>query len=261
MKAKKQTFFTALKLLTVALAFAALMIGPAKVKADGSGRGLTAPFEIAFLKSSIDHHFAALRMTELAAGTDQIRNAEISPNEGTSPSPNFSPTPAKSSLDEVKSLARRNNRAQREEILMAQRLLRQWYGIEYQPHLTELSQARIRVLEEAPAGHQFDHLFLEIFSRHHFVITVRAVECLTSSELTHDDLKRMCRSILEAQLVDIDEMRHLLCREFNICDYQPFSGFKGHHTGDEREPGNTNNRFKTITDDEDEDGEQHYVHR
>lgn len=47
----------------------------------------------------------------------------------------------------------------------------------------------------------------------------------------------------------------------NICDYQPFSGFKRHHTGDDREPGNTNNRFENITDDEDEDGEQHYVHR
>lgn len=74
-------------------------------------------------------------------------------------------------------------------------------------------------------------------------------------------MKRMCRSILEAQLVDLDERRHRLCREFNICDDQPIGSFKGRHCGDEREPGNTNNRFRNITDDENQDGEQQYEHR
>jgi hypothetical protein len=103
-----------------------LLILPLPLAADGPGRGLTAQFEMDFLKFTIDHHFGALRATELAAGTDTKRNAEISPKEGTSPSPEYPSTAAKALLDEVKSLARRNNRLQREEILTAQALLREW---------------------------------------------------------------------------------------------------------------------------------------
>jgi hypothetical protein len=129
------------------------------------------------------------------------------------------------------------------------------------PHISPVNQARIKILEQAPPGDQFNHLFLEIFSRHHFTISVRAVECLIAADLQHDDLQRMCRSILEAQLLDIDEMRHLLCRHYDICDYQPLSGIKGVHSGDEGEIDARYHRFQDITRDEDEDGEQHYDHR
>jgi hypothetical protein len=108
-----------------------LLMLPLPLAADGPGRGLTAQFEIDFLKFTIDHHFGALRITELAAGTDTKRSAEISPTEGTSPSPEFLSTPARALLDEVKSLARRNNQMQREEILTAQAFLQKWYGITY----------------------------------------------------------------------------------------------------------------------------------
>jgi len=203
--------------------------------ADEPGRGLTAQFEINFLQFTIDHHFAALRMTELAAGTDATRDAQISPNEGTSPSPNFASTPAKATLDEIKSLARRNNRAQREEILTAQRFLRQWYNINYQPRIRALNRAQIELLEHAAAGDNFNHLFLEVFSRHHFTLSQRALECLVASELRHKDLERLCFNMLTAQVSDIDEMRNLLCRQFQICDYQPLEDPKGRHSGDEDE--------------------------
>ena len=246
------------KILVPTLIISFLIYAPFGSKADGPGRGLTAPFEIKFLKDTINHHFAALRMTELAAGTDALRDPEISPNEGTSQTPGFPPTPPKATLDQIKSMAREANRVQREEILRSQRLLREWYGINHQPQITPVNQARIEILEQAAPGNQFNHLFLEIFSRHHFTITVRALECLTSSELKHDELKRMCRAILESQLVQIDEMRHLLCMNFNICDYQPLRGIKGVHSGDDGEISNRYNRFKQITRDEDEDNEEHW---
>jgi uncharacterized protein (DUF305 family) len=227
-----------------------LAVAPSRVIADEPGRGLTAAFEVKYLKFAIDHHFAALRVTELAAGTDATRDPEITPSEGTASTPGFAQTPAKATLDQIKSLARRNNRMQREEILTAQRFLREWYGIEYQPQLSEMSRAQIEILEQAQAGDQFNHLFLEILSRHHFIITVRSVRCLTSSELTHDDLERYCRGILEGQLNDIADMRTLLCRNYNICDYQPLRGIKGRHSGDE---GEIDNRFNRLTGDEDED--------
>jgi hypothetical protein len=48
---------------------AAAALSPVIAFADGPGAGLTAQYETAFMKMAIDHHFAALRMTELAAGT------------------------------------------------------------------------------------------------------------------------------------------------------------------------------------------------
>lgn len=93
--------------------------------AEGPGRGDTAKFERSYLVFVIDHHYSALRMTELAAGTDRTRDATVNnPMEGTSPTPEFGATPAKSTDDEIKSMARQENRMQREEIAKAQRMLK-----------------------------------------------------------------------------------------------------------------------------------------
>lgn len=222
------------------------------------GRGLTAQFEVEYLKFAVDHHFAALRMTELAAGTDTTRDPQISNGEGTAPTPGFPAVPqAKATINNIKSLARRNNRTQREEILTAQKFLRDWYGINYEPHISEVNQARIEILTEAQRGDQFNHLFLEIFSRHHFVIAARSLEAVVSRDPEHQALDRYARSILEAQMNDINEMRELLCDRYNICDLQPYVGIKGRHTGDNNEIDNHYNRFNRITRDEDEDGEDH----
>jgi uncharacterized protein (DUF305 family) len=207
-----------------------LFVAPSHVKGDEPGRGLTARFEVEYLEFIIDHHFAALRMTELAAGTDTERDAEISLTEGTSPSPDFPPTPAKAHVDALTSLARRNNRMQREEILTAQKFLRDWYGINYVPRLTEDAEQAIAVLEGAQAGRAFDIEFMEVFSRHHFMAVQRSAECLVAAELRHKDLERYCRGIINSQLNDIDEMRHLLCDTYGICDYQPLEGIEGRHS-------------------------------
>lgn len=190
--------------------------------ADQPGRGLTGPFEIAFMELAIDHHFAALRITELAAGSDSQREAAISPNEGTAPTPGFASTPAKSTLDDLKSLARRNNRMQREEILTLQRFLHDWYGIGYQPKVRSESQPLIDLLERAQAGNDFNHKFYEVLSRHHFMLLEPLHGCLTGSELQHFDLRRACNQMWHSQTGDIDEMRHELARHFNIVDHQPF---------------------------------------
>jgi uncharacterized protein (DUF305 family) len=207
-----------------------LLMRPFPLAADGLGRGLTAQFEIDFLKFTIDHHFGALRLTELAAGTDTRRNAEISPKEGTSPSPEFPQTPAKALLDDVKSLARRNNRMQREEMLTAQMFLQEWYGITHEPRLTDDAVEAIKHLEGTEAGKEFDVEFMEIFSRHHFMIVQASTACLAASELRHHALRRLCRGFLENQVNDINEMRHLLCEPYGICDYQPLEGVEGSHS-------------------------------
>lgn len=199
-------------------------LAPAHGWADQPGRGLTGPLEVEFIKLTIDHHFTAMRMTELAAGTDPERNGAIAPNEGTSPTPGFPATQAKATLADLKSLARRNNRMQREEIMMLQGFLRDWYGVKYEPKVRGDGQALLSVLDQVGRGRGFDHAFYETFSRHHFTLLEPLNGCLTGSELRHTDLRRLCSQMWHSQTSDIDEMRHELERHFDIADYQPFRG-------------------------------------
>ena len=198
---------------------------------DEPGRGLTAQFEIRYLKMIADHHLSALRMTELAAGTDAIRDAAISIDEGTSPTPDKEPVQAKAQSAELKSLARRNNRMQREEILTALGFLRDWYGVAYQPRIDRRGQAQIALLEQAPGGREFDHLFMEVLSRHHYLALVPSTQCQVAIDLEHHMLQRYCAGIVHAQINDISDMREMLCRDFSVCDYQPLVGLKGRHSG------------------------------
>ncbi|MFC0132970.1 DUF305 domain-containing protein [Massilia eurypsychrophila] len=183
----------------------------------------------------INHHYCALRITELAAGTDVHRDPQTTSAQGTSPTPCTASTPAKSRMDDVKSLARRNNRMQREEIMMAQDFLRKWYDVTHQPQLDEEGRSMIYALERAPAGPQFDRKFLEVFSRHHYMALTPSMTCVVASDIRHEELQGYCRGMVQAQLADIEEMRHMLAATFNIADYQPIRGVRGLHTGSERE--------------------------
>ncbi|VTU44360.1 DUF305 domain-containing protein [Variovorax sp. RA8] len=209
-----------------------LFAAAAVAHADAPGVGLTAQFEREFLTSIIDHHFSALRMTELAAGTDPTRDPTLSNSaEGTSGTPGFQPTQAKAQMDEIKSMARRENRMQREEIMTAQRFLREWYGTNHEPALTPQGRRQIRLLEEARPGADFDHLWMEVLSRHHYLAITAATDCLVASDLKHAALQRYCSGIQHAQIEGINDMREMLCKTKNICDYQPLRGLKGRHTG------------------------------
>jgi len=200
--------------------------------ADGPGRGLTAQFEKDYLAFIIDHHYSALRMTELAAGTDLQRDAMLNnPQEGTSPTPNTAATPAKASNEQIKSMARQANRTQREEILKAQRFLRDWYGASHTPELKPEGQQQIQLLEQTPAGTQFDQTFLEVFSSHHYRALAPSLDCQVKSDIQHDSLKHYCDGIVHAQTNGINDMRKLLCDKFSICDYQPTTGLRGQYSG------------------------------
>lgn len=223
-----------------AVALAALQL-PAH--ADSPGQGLTARFEVEFMQMTVDHHFAALRMTELAVGTDIQRDADISPIEGTSPTPGYAATPAKATLDDLKSLARRNNRMQREEIMTMRRFLREWYGVDYLPRVREESRAMIAILERARPGADFNHAFYETFSRHHYALMEPVNACMTGTDLMHYPLRNECRAMWHGQIMDIDMMRHELKKHFGIADYQPFRGLeplrgsngspRGNHSGND----------------------------
>ena len=127
----------------------------------------------------------------------------------------------------IRSNARKANRTQREEIVDAQRMLREWYGVSHEPTLRDSGRQMIAVLEARAPGAAFEQAYLMLFSMHHFQIAQRPLECLAARELTHDDLRRYCRSIVDMQIQEIDEMRHMLCKQFGECGFIPFEGTAG----------------------------------
>lgn len=217
---------------------AAVAIAGCSAQADEPAPGVANGFEVEYLRFAIDHHFSALRMTELAAGTDAARDSPLAnPAEGVANTPGFAATPAKAAADELKSMARMENRAQREEIAAAQRMLRDWYGTSHEPALSAEAQQQLQLLDSVTAGNDFDHTFMEVLSRHHFMIAARSNECLVAADQKHQELHRYCSGIQHAQVNAINGMREMLCTRFQICDYQPLQGLRGRHTGSQSEPG------------------------
>lgn len=197
-------------------------------QADAPGRGKTAQFEKDYLSFIINHHYSALRITELAAGTDVHRDVPVNnPQEGTAPTPNFAATPAKASSEEIKSMARMGNRMQREEIVKAQMFLKDWYGVTHTPQLTPDGQAKIQTLTQTGAGPQFDRAFLETFSNHHYAALMPSQDCRVKADLKHTELKHYCEGIVQAQTREINDMRNQLCKRFDVCDFQPSTGTNG----------------------------------
>lgn len=181
-----------------------------------------AQFEIDFMKMAIDHHFAALRMTELAAGTDVQRDVHITPDEGTAQTPGFAATAAKATLDDLKSMARKENSVQREEILTLQSYLKDWYGVAHKPRLRPDGQQMIAMLDAASSGADFNRRFFELMSQHHFSLMAPVNACLSGTDLEHYDLRRQCLGMWQSQMLEIDTMRVELKKHFGVEDYQPF---------------------------------------
>lgn len=210
---------------TRAVAGLVLAVIAGAASADGPDRGATANFEKNYLMFIIDHHYSALRMTELAAGTDTQRNAPVNnPGEGTSPTPGYAATVAKASDDQIRSMSRQANRTQREEIMKAQRFLQEWYGMQHQPQLTADGQRMIATLESTPAGTQFNQVFLRTFSNHHLSALAPSLHCQVKSDIAHDPLHRYCENIVVSQKNGINDMRDMLCKKYRDCGFVPATG-------------------------------------
>lgn len=210
------------KTLTALSATVILAMVAPTANADKPGRGPTAEFEKAYLEFIIDHHYSALRMTELAAGTDPQRDASIdNPTEGTAPTPNTNPTPAKATDDQIKSMSREANRMQREEIVRAQSFLRDWYSTNYTPQLQPQGRQAIQQLEEVSTGDDFNRTFLQTFSNHHYRALFPSLACQAKRDIDHAQLERYCSNIVHSQTNQINDMREMLCKKFGICDFLP----------------------------------------
>lgn len=189
--------------LLLTLALTTGMFSATLATANEPGRGLTAEFEVMYMMLLADHHLIGIREAQLCQ--------------------------QKAQKPQLIALCRGNGAVQAGELLTVKRLLNQWYGIQYEPQISPEAQLTINELASRPNGAEFEMAFMQEFSRHHFLIVKQSVRCLVGSELTHEDLQKLCRDVVDFQLSDIDEMRNLLCDKFNICDYQPF-GEGGRHS-------------------------------
>ena len=88
------------------------------------------------------------------------------------------------------------------------------------------------MLERAQPGADFNHRFYETFSRHHYTLMEPVNGCMTGTDLSHEELRRECRSMWHSQIADIDMMRRELKKHFGIADFRPFHGLEPLRSGD-----------------------------
>ncbi|MBN9564290.1 MAG: DUF305 domain-containing protein [Alphaproteobacteria bacterium] len=172
--------------------------------------------DVNFLEFTIDHHFSALRMTELAAGTDVVGTTS-----GFAGSPEtFPPTPPKGTDPVVFSVATEANAAQRREILEMQGFLQTYYGVgNFPPIVLPDNQAMINTLTQVAPGDPFNIAFLELFSEHHAELLPPSRECVARTP--HPDIRALCSNMIASQTRQIAEMQAELKNVYGISTGVP----------------------------------------
>ena len=209
----------------LAVALVVLIPGPG-LRAEGPGRGLTAPFEREYLQFVIDHHFAALRITELAAGTDLTRDQSIGGSEGTAPSPDFGTTSPKAGWHDQVERAEREPHAARGDRRGAA------YAARVVRHHVRAAVARFRAADHRDSGEPSGRSGVRS-GVPDAVQSTPFPDRPTVPGMPGRERSRARRSTpvlpeyREMQMEEIDEMRQMLCRQFGSCDFIPFEGTAG----------------------------------
>lgn len=152
-------------------------------------------FEVRFLTSMIDHHYAAIKMAELCEGRTVHPELQVV-------------------CEEIIA-------AQQQEISTMQSWLADWYGVTKEPELDRQAQRMIQHLAKL-TGEEFEKAFMKSMIEHHSVAIVQSLECLHRAY--HADMINMCSMMIAAQAEEIAMMRLWLCQWYQICDLE-----KGRH--------------------------------
>jgi uncharacterized protein (DUF305 family) len=166
--------------------------------------------EVQYLEFTIDHHFSALRITELAAGTSAVG---LTSNFAGAPDV-FAASPAKATDPVALQVATMANAAQRREIVEGQGFLRTYYGIDFIPTLQPPLQPLVAYVDQAASGDPFNIAFLEDFSGHHATLVPSSQQCTTAAP--HADVQAYCASIVASQTMQISQMRTELSSVYGI---------------------------------------------
>lgn len=133
-----------------------------------------AAFEIEFMKETIDHHFAGVKMAELCL------------EKGTS--------------KKLRGVCSDIAVGQSEEIEVMQRWLDKWYDVEKEPELMPADEQMLTDLA-ALEGREFDVAVSTAFIEHHRVQISRSQVCL--EEAVHRELIKLCKQQIETQSREI----------------------------------------------------------
>ena len=136
-----------------------------------------AAFEVKFMEEMIDHHTAAIRMTDLCI--DRAVHSEL------------------------RDLCETMSEAQAAEIDEMQGWLADWYGISYEPQLNRKMQRQIAKLAQLD-GEEFELEFLQMMIEHHEMAIDNAMNC--EDRAYHPELISMCENIISAQSAEIATM-------------------------------------------------------
>lgn len=169
-------------LVALAVAPFGIAAGPAPTKSQSR-------FEVRFLEEMIDHHYAAVKMSELCAGrTIHPELQEL--------------------CDQIKS-------AQTAEIAQMQSWLQDWYGITHEPEIDRKTQRQLDQLA-AMTGEEFEIAYMTMMIEHHSMAVMMALDCL--QEAYHAEMLNMCAKMLGDQGNEIALMRIWLEQWYGITD-------------------------------------------
>ncbi len=146
-------------------------------------------FEINFLESMIDHHFGAVKMSELCTG--RTVHAEL-----------------QQMCDSIKT-------GQTAEIQKMQGWLQSWYGVSHEPRLDRRTQRQIEELSRLN-GAEFEKAYMTMMVRHHSMAVPMALDCL--NQAYHPEMLNMCAMMLGMQGDEIAQLRIWLQQWYSIND-------------------------------------------
>lgn len=146
-------------------------------------------FEINFLKTMIDHHYGAIKISELCKG--RTIHAEL-----------------QAMCDQVIA-------AQSAEITKMQGWLQSWYGESETPSLTAKARRQVESLSKL-SGAAFEKAYMATLIDHHSMAVTMALDCL--NQAYHPEMLNMCAMMMAAQGDEIMQLRLWLQQWYGIND-------------------------------------------
>jgi uncharacterized protein (DUF305 family) len=181
------------RLTALAFTFSLIFLSATRALADGPAPDpSTARFEVRFMEDMIDHHFMAVQMAQLCE--------------------------PRAVHEELRELCRQIEATQAQEIEEMQLWLQDWYGISYEPHMTNGDMQQMERLASL-SGAEFEMEFMKRMIRHHWQAIVEASQCVDRA--FHEELHNLCENIILTQSAEIQQMRAWLCEWYDLCHYGP----------------------------------------
>lgn len=146
-------------------------------------------FEINFLTTMIDHHYGAVKLSELCKG--RTVHAEL-----------------QKMCDMI-------IMAQTAEIEEMQGWLKSWYGINHEPALDRKTRRQVEHLTRH-TGAKFEKTYMSILIPHHSMAAHMAIDCL--NQAYHPEMLDMCAKMLGDQGDEIAMLRLWLMQWYGIND-------------------------------------------